>query len=79
MAAEARKKKKETKNENSSRCRNFNSLCFSPSNFYREKKINKWYQSQSVNTHNLLKNQSQFTQKPTNGTNLKNQQNLLKA
>ena len=30
-------------------------------------------------THNLLKNQSQFTQKPTNGTNFKNQQNLLKA
>ena len=24
-------------------------------------------------------NQSQFTKKPTNGTNLKNQQNLLKA
>ena len=27
----------------------------------------------------FTKNQSQFTQKPTNGTNLKNQQNLLKV
>ena len=49
-----------------------------PKNF-THKKFNKWYQSQSMNTHNLLKNQSQFTQNPTNGTNLKNQQNVLKA
>ena len=50
-----------------------------PKNFTEEKKFNKWYQSESMNTQNTLKNQSQFTQKPTNGTNLKNQQNLLKA
>ena len=50
-----------------------------PKNFTEETKFNKWYQSQSMNTYNLLKNQSQFTQKPTNGTNLKNQQNLLEA
>ena len=41
-----------------------------PQIFTEKKKFNKWYQSQSMNTHNLLKNQSQFTQKPTNGTNL---------
>ena len=34
----------------------------------RKKKFNKWYRSHSVNTHNLLKNQSQFTQKPTKFT-----------
>ena len=50
-----------------------------PTNFTEKKKFKKWYQSQSMNTPNLLKNQSRFTQKPTNGTNLKNQQNLLKA
>ena len=50
-----------------------------PKNFTEEKKFNKWYQPESMNTQNTLKNQSQFTQKPTNGTNLKNQQNLLKA
>ena len=50
-----------------------------PQIFTEKKKFNKWYQSQSMNTHNLLKNQSQFTQDPTNGTNLKNQQNVLKA
>ena len=43
-----------------------------PKNFTEEKKFNKWYQSESMNTQNTLKNQSQFTQKPTNGTNLKN-------
>ena len=50
-----------------------------PKNFTEEKKFNKWYQPESMNTQNTLKNQSQFTQKPTNGTNLKNQQNFLKA
>ena len=50
-----------------------------PQIFTEKKKFNKWYESQSMNTQNLLKNHSQLTQKPTNGTNLKNQQNLLKA
>ena len=50
-----------------------------PKNFTEEKKFNKCYQPESMNTQNTLKNQSQFTQKPTNGTNLKNQQNLLEA
>ena len=54
-------------------------LIFLPKNFTEKKKFKKCYQSQSMNTHNLLKNQSRLTQKPTNGTNLKNQQNLLKA
>ena len=39
-----------------------------PKNFTEKKKFKKWYQSQSMNTHNLLKNQSQFTQKPTKFT-----------
>ena len=40
-----------------------------PKNFTeKKKKFNKWYQSQSMNTHNLLKNESQFTQKPTKFT-----------
>ena len=39
-----------------------------PKNFTKKKKFNKWYQSQSMNTHSLLKNQSQFTQKPTKFT-----------
>ena len=39
-----------------------------PQIFTEKKKFNKWYESQSMNTHNLLKNQSQLTQKPTKFT-----------
>ena len=56
MAVKARKKKKKL-NENSSRCKNFNSPCLSPSNFYREKKIQ---QMVPISKHEY----TQFTQKP---------------
>ena len=51
-----------------------------PKNFTEKKK--KIQQMVPISKHDytqFTQNQSQFTQKSTNGTNLKNQQNLLKA